>query len=225
MSAETSPRATPDTRQKLLDAAAEVFAEFGYHQATVREITQRAGVSLALVNYHFRDKAELYAALLRRVAEESRAVTPGDEILTGPPESQLRRFVEQFLHRALSPDTPAWRRIIFAREIAQPSAAFDTILDMTRPLFARVDRIVTALSPRRLSPEQVALHTASLLGQCLYYIEHRPIIKAIQPELADYQRVQTICDHIIACTLAALQNPPSASSSCSKSSKPTSDSA
>lgn len=198
---------TPDTRQKLLDAAVEVFAEYGFHQATVRDITRRAGVSLALVNYHFRDKAELYAAVIRRLLEESSDVIPGDEIMTGEPAGQLRRFVEQFLHRALDPSAPSWRRMIFFRELAQPTAAFDSILEMARPLYGRLGRIVASLAAKPLSDDQIALYAAGVLGQCLYYLEHDAIIKAIQPELADRRQIQRICDHIVTSTLAALANP------------------
>ena len=53
----TRDPALPDgTRNKLLDSAGRVFADFGYQGATVREICARAGVNVALVNYHFGDK-------------------------------------------------------------------------------------------------------------------------------------------------------------------------
>ena len=67
-----SEPASESTRAKLLDAAAEVFAEIGYHGATIREICARAGVNGALVNYHFGDKLELYAQTLERLVSVAR---------------------------------------------------------------------------------------------------------------------------------------------------------
>ena len=62
--ASSATAAAPETRQRLLQAAAEVFAARGFRQATVREICRRAQANLAAVNYHFRDKEGLYADVL-----------------------------------------------------------------------------------------------------------------------------------------------------------------
>ncbi|WP_062441066.1 TetR/AcrR family transcriptional regulator [Herbidospora daliensis] len=59
----------PDTRTQILDAAAHLFAERGYRGTSVRAVTDRAGANLAAVGYHFGSKAELLAAVARRVVE------------------------------------------------------------------------------------------------------------------------------------------------------------
>ncbi|MDY7102248.1 MAG: helix-turn-helix domain-containing protein [Actinomycetota bacterium] len=53
-----------DSRQRTLDAAAELFAEHGFHGTKVGQIAARAGVSQALIYYNFSSKAEILDELL-----------------------------------------------------------------------------------------------------------------------------------------------------------------
>lgn len=53
-------------RSLLLDTAEELFAERGYFGASVRDITQRAEVRAASVNYHFETKKKLFTEVLKR---------------------------------------------------------------------------------------------------------------------------------------------------------------
>ena len=54
------------TREKILDAAEELFAERGYHGVSIREIVGRAGVDLALVHYYFGPKDALFREVIER---------------------------------------------------------------------------------------------------------------------------------------------------------------
>lgn len=54
------------TLDRILIAAESLFAEQGYDGTTLRQITQRARVNLAAVNYHHGDKESLYLEILRR---------------------------------------------------------------------------------------------------------------------------------------------------------------
>lgn len=49
-----------------MDSAEELFANQGYHGTTLRQLTQKAGVNLASVNYHHGNKESLYLETLRR---------------------------------------------------------------------------------------------------------------------------------------------------------------
>ena len=53
------------TRERLVEAAAGLFAERGYRGATLREIARRAGANLAAANYHFGSKQRLYLEVAR----------------------------------------------------------------------------------------------------------------------------------------------------------------
>ncbi|HET6971522.1 MAG TPA: TetR/AcrR family transcriptional regulator [Phenylobacterium sp.] len=54
------------TRTKILKAAERLFGERGYDGVSLREITAAAGVDLALINYHFQTKENLFAQVLAR---------------------------------------------------------------------------------------------------------------------------------------------------------------
>jgi len=54
---------------RILDAAEFLFGDQGIRATSIRDITQRAEVNLAAVNYHFRNKKGLVAAVLARRAE------------------------------------------------------------------------------------------------------------------------------------------------------------
>ncbi len=88
--------ATQETRRRLLTAAGEVFAERGFHDATIKQITDRAGASLASVNYHFSDKAELYAAVIRQIGEKIVDRIPPDDQLTGTASVRFRQFIQWY---------------------------------------------------------------------------------------------------------------------------------
>jgi AcrR family transcriptional regulator len=53
----------PDRRQHILDATQRLFARFGYHGVTIRQIAAEARVPLALVGYYFGSKQQLYDAV------------------------------------------------------------------------------------------------------------------------------------------------------------------
>ena len=83
----------PDTRERILHAALEIFADQGFQGATTRAIAERAGVNLGLIKYYFGTKLRLWRAAVDRAF--------GDlaEAMVVPPAAvdaatQRRRFRE-----------------------------------------------------------------------------------------------------------------------------------
>ncbi len=56
----------PDTKERILDVAEELFARQGFHATSLRAITGAAEVNLAAVNYHFGSKEALLDAVFER---------------------------------------------------------------------------------------------------------------------------------------------------------------
>ncbi|MFT3817160.1 MAG: TetR/AcrR family transcriptional regulator [Rubrivivax sp.] len=57
---------TDDTRQRILDAAEALFAERGYHGASLRQIAEGAGVAVSVAQYHYDGKETLYCDVVER---------------------------------------------------------------------------------------------------------------------------------------------------------------
>ena len=87
-----------DTRTQLLDAAERLFADRGFRGTSVRAITDLAGANLAAVGYHFGSKAELLAAVVRRVVEPITAAQGAglDRLLARTPDPPVADLVEAF---------------------------------------------------------------------------------------------------------------------------------
>jgi len=58
------------TKNKILDSAEILFADKGFNNTSLREITSQAEVNLAAVNYHFGSKKELIKAVMSRYMRE-----------------------------------------------------------------------------------------------------------------------------------------------------------
>ncbi len=63
----------PDTRQRLLDAAARVFAQSGFEGATTRAIAREAGVNEVTLFRHFQTKEKLLAAVVQSTLDQQDA--------------------------------------------------------------------------------------------------------------------------------------------------------
>ncbi|MEU4651447.1 TetR/AcrR family transcriptional regulator [Nocardia fluminea] len=98
-SAAELPRPRAATHDSLLDAAEELFAEMGYHGASVRDITSRAGTRLAAVNDAFGGKENLFREVLLRRARPLAAARLAKLAAIdhqASPTDRVRHIVESF---------------------------------------------------------------------------------------------------------------------------------
>jgi AcrR family transcriptional regulator len=96
-----------ERRERILDAATEVFAERGYAAASMAEIAARAGVVASVIYDHFPSKRELAIELLELHggALIERTIT---ELEPAPPAELLRTSIELF-YRFMEADPFVWR--------------------------------------------------------------------------------------------------------------------
>jgi AcrR family transcriptional regulator len=202
-------RSTDSTRQKLLTAACEVFAENGFKNTTVRDICNRAEVNVAAINYHYGNKEKLYEAVweyTNNLAVKNR-VNLLDLEGTSVPEKKIRIFIKTFLDNILNQDRPEWDFKIVAHEMMEPTGAFNNIIEkMIRPSFLSLRDIVKELLGEGVPSEKVEKCTLSIVGQCLYYRFANPVVRQLLPEQTfDKKGLEELADHITEFSLSALK--------------------
>ncbi len=196
------------TREKLIDAAIEVFAEVGFKNSTVQQIVEHAGTNIAAINYHFGDKASFYAEVVSHALnEDSCGEHPEfDENLA--PEEQLRAFVQWFIHHAVGVNKkPSFLDQIHMQEMMNPSPVLDTVVEnFIRPSHMKLRAIVTALLPKGATEQQIRHHAFSVIGQCLHYKLGRPVMERLYSDIeftADYADV--LAKHIANVSIAGMR--------------------
>jgi len=195
------------TRQRLLEAAGEVFAEHGRRGATVRDICKRAGANIAAVNYHFGGKDELYAAAVNYAHDCAKRYPVEAGLPADPtPQQRLRGFVRAFLLGLLEEGKPAWHGKLMAREMAEPSPVLEQIAaEGVRPRFMMLMGILRSIVGPDVSDAMLRRCERSIVGQMLFYHFARPMLVRLFPdERFDASAVDALADHILAFSLNGL---------------------
>ncbi|WP_218104056.1 TetR/AcrR family transcriptional regulator [Thermogemmatispora onikobensis] len=142
------------TRQRILEAAEAVFGELGYYEASISEITRRAGVAQGTFYIYFRTKREIFVELVkdlgRRLREASAAATAG---LTNRLETERQGFIAFFrfaaAHRSVY-------RIVEEAERVAPEAAQEYYQSISRGYARGLRAAMEAGQIRSMDPETLA---------------------------------------------------------------------
>ena len=198
---------TPETRERLLEAAGEVFAERGFREATVRGICERANANNAAVNYHFGEKEELYKA----VFDYARGYAPRfhePEPSTGSAEQQLYSFVYTSLARFFDQGRPAWFGKLIAQEMIEPTVMLDVLVEsQIRPNAERLKSMVGQLVGREVDEETLWLCVFSVVAQWLFYFHCRQVVARLNPDRQfGPTEIRQLATHITKFSITALKN-------------------
>lgn len=200
-----------ETRERLLAAAAEVFAAKGYWEATHAEICERAGTNTASVNYHFGSKENLYVEAWKHSHNESMRAHPPDGGVSpdAPPEERLYGRILAFMHRIADPDNHEIEMV--HKEMANPTGLLMGAMQRTIESERQCTlALVRELLGAKASEQAVSLCEMSLMSQCFGPIMHlrggkMPPGMPHPPNPFAGLSVEQLADHIVRFTLAGIQ--------------------
>ena len=148
----TRAEAKARTRERLLAAAARIFARKGYAGATVEEIAEAAGYTIGALYAHFGGKREMFLELMSSRANRRRTAVA--EILRADDGRDPVDALAEFLERTGSPDPDlvALRAEFWLYAVRNPDAMGALTAQRREQVDALVDLVSAAMEPRGVPP-------------------------------------------------------------------------
>ena len=195
-----------ETRDRLLDVAALLFAEHGFDNVTVRDICAGASANVAAVNYHFGGKAGLYDEVLRRAIRIMQATT--EEIRAAgehqPPDVQLEASIRIFLTR-IATTRNKWIHQLMLREVSSPTPSFNMVLnDVLKPRTVYVRNAVAGIMGCPPGDPRVAMCVMSIQAQ-LFAIVSNPLASRLGAPPLTAERADALARHIACFSIAGVR--------------------
>jgi AcrR family transcriptional regulator len=195
-----------DIRQRLIEAACQLFATSGYDGASVRAITSRAKANLGAITYHFGSKEALYHAVIERFAGPFADRLAAISARAGPPLERIADVAREFLETTgRHPEMPA----LILRELASDRPLPEPVARVIRRNLESVGHIIAEGQHdgtlRAGEPQLLAL---SVAAQPLFIaLASRAIRHALGTDPKDPAVRARIAEHVVATVRAGLANP------------------
>ena len=177
----TGGKEAESSRQALMDAGQDAFAELGFDGATVDKNARRAKVNKAMISYHFGGKAGLYEAILRRTFTLAIDRLEALQASPEPADELLRRFIQGF--GDIVGKHPTWPTMM-VREVLSGGAHLDReMLPNFLSVFSLVREIVNrGIREGVFRPVNPFLTHLSLIGGMIFYFATAPMRERLAAE-------------------------------------------
>lgn len=161
-----------DARQRILDAALELFAERGYHATSMRDLARAVGVRESALYHHFEAKERILEAVIRERSQQSYQIA--DEQLGRLADRPLEEVLGELAERSLAElQNPTGRRVIkIVLGLGRKGLhSFPTMVEAQRQNLAKWNQIVTVLKASgRLRPDVDPTVFWTVCAAPLYFI-------------------------------------------------------
>lgn len=182
---------TMSNRERLLDAATEVFLEHGYN-ASVDMLVARAGVARQTFYNHFENKQCLFAEAMRNCVSDM-LVPLSDH--AGDLRASLKKFAQTYRQRALSPQSIAKYRIVSSQAQRFPELTGDAyVLGLGQMLESLSEFLRSAMVQGRMREADPGFAAEMLLSMLVGLERTRMLFGVANPPQDEALRVEQIVD-------------------------------
>lgn len=154
-------------RNQILDSAAVVFAEKGFHPTTIRDIARHAGIADGTIYNYFQSKP----ALLMGIFERMRLAVIQDVVLPDLNSMGIHVFIRTFLYHplmALRRDNFALFRIVISEMMVNEELRTLYNEQIMQPTIAAAEMVLQQQSTAlNLTPERIGLMVRAISGMIL----------------------------------------------------------
>jgi len=192
-----------ERRQEIIRAAMEVFAENGFGGSTTREIAENAGISEAMIYSHFRNKEDLYTAIIDEKLQESEPLYyPLDAIRNRDDQRVFATIVSNYLHRH-GEDTTLLRLLLFSALEGHELASMFVAGPVRKFFEFLADYIRERIDEGAFKPVNPEITSRCLLGMVHYFVLLWKVfgddtLNPIDPTEAIETIVKIFCEGILA---------------------------
>jgi len=200
-----------NARERILNAATEIFLNGGFDSVSVREITEAAEVNVALVNYYFGSKRNLYLEVLRNKFSAIAAMkcTRLQEKLANHSELSLQLVLTAYVELYLGSDqsmqaTQQFHKLI-ARQLAEDEDAMELLLnELVVPIHQSLKKTIRQLMPDA-DQNKLSLCIGSITGQIFHFQRFPSAFKTliVLPENANLR--EEVAKHIVEFSLKGFE--------------------
>jgi AcrR family transcriptional regulator len=197
------------TRERLLTAASEVFANKGFWKTTNADICKKANANTAAVNYHFGSKENLYIEAWKYAFEKSNKTHPPDGGVSAEAtvEERLGGRILAFMQRIADLESHDFE--ITHQEMSNPTGLLnETMKKAVSSMEEGFKSIIQELLGGNASERQVEFCRISIMGQCFGPMMHLRKKKSDQVVAAlplDFD-IEELAEHITQFSLAGINN-------------------
>lgn len=154
------------TTLRILESACRIFAEKGYRDTTILDISNDAKANVAAVNYHYGSKSKLYYAVWTYAAKSMEEESDQTLIdLAANPEQWLRQYISNRVHSIFSKGKGGYFARIVRREVADPTPlAFKLHDEFLLPGRKKLETVIKNLLGIGATKIHIKYCTANVMG-------------------------------------------------------------